>query len=254
MAENRLLQSIGDVRRRLLAIGVAAGAGWALGGILLLLTLFAWADLALDLSPGLRLACVFASIACGIALLARAAVLSHWSGNPTAVARRIDHVAGGRGQVLSGFELLRQYGGTAGTASLSHGLAAIAVDRAARLAAASSASAAVPAKPLVWPSSLLARWRSSWARLPWRRRGWSPRNGPASPTRLATIPPTRRSNFRSSRAIPASSTAPRWTCGRRRAAGRLTASSSLSSRTARRPSRSPCSPNRPERGAPPFHR
>lgn len=152
MPENRLLEMLDRVRRRVLAVGVAAGTAWALALIVLLLALFAWGDLALDLPSTARMLCTWLSLTCGAGLLIRAAFLTFHGGTLESVARRVDRFAGSGGEILSGVDLVRQYssGGTA--ASLSAGMAAIAVRRAEQIAARVRAAAAVPARPLLWPS------------------------------------------------------------------------------------------------------
>ena len=155
MPENRLLEALDAVRRRVLAIGVAAGTGWALAGILLLVMLFAWSDLALDLPPGVRLTCIWLSLACGAGLLIRAALLSFRGSTHRSVARRIDSLSNTGGQILSGVDLLRQYRADAAAPALSSALASIAVERAAEMAARVRAAAAVPGKALVWPYASL---------------------------------------------------------------------------------------------------
>lgn len=155
MAEKRLLEALDGIRRRVLAIGVAAGTGWGLAGILFLLVLFAWADLALDLPSAMRLTCVWLSLACGAGLLIRAALLSFRGSTHRSVARRIDHVTRSGGQILSGVDLLQQFRGEAVAPTLSGGMAAMAVERAAQIAGRVAAATAVPAKPLVWPCASL---------------------------------------------------------------------------------------------------
>ncbi|HXE55622.1 MAG TPA: hypothetical protein VN541_21540, partial [Tepidisphaeraceae bacterium] len=150
MAEKRLLQSLDAVRRRVLAVGMSAGAAWALSGILLLLMLFAWADLALDLPPAIRLTCVWLALVCGVGLLIRAAWVWLRGSTPHALARRMDQATQSGGQILSAVDLLHQYTGQAAAPTLSAALAALAVERAAELAARVRAAAAVPRQPLVW--------------------------------------------------------------------------------------------------------
>ena len=149
MPDSLLSQSLGRVRRRLVSIGIAAGAGWALTGTLLLLVLFAWVDLALDLPPTVRAICGAGSLIFGMALLLRAAAMAIRDGAITFLARRVDRVAQTGGQVLTGVDLGRQYSGSAAaTSGLSHGLARMAIERAAQIASRVNSSAAVPARPL----------------------------------------------------------------------------------------------------------
>lgn len=155
MAENQLIAALEGIRRRALAIGVAGGAGWAAAAVLALLMLFAWADLALDLSPQARLACLCIALPCGAALLARAAWQTMRGASPRSAARRMDLATNTGGQILSGIDLLQQYRGAIAVRSLPGQLAQMAVARAAQLAARVEAARAVPAKPLVWPMASL---------------------------------------------------------------------------------------------------
>jgi hypothetical protein len=153
MPESLLQHSLAMVRRRLLSIGMAAGAGWALAAMLLLLIFFAWVDLAVDLPPTVRAICGWGVLIMGLATLLKAAFAAFGEASATTVAHRLDRIAGTGGQVLTGVDLLRQYGsgvaiGT--TAPLSHGLARIAIERAAKIATQVSVSAAAPARPVGW--------------------------------------------------------------------------------------------------------
>jgi hypothetical protein len=147
-----LNQALSTVRRRALAIGITAGVGWALVGVLLLLILFAWADLALDLPATVRAVCGWSAIIFGLAVLLKALFTSIASAAATVIARRLDQVSNSNGQILTGVDLLHQYGSpaAAGATDLSRGLAHIAIERASRLAAQVRAAHAIPAKPIAW--------------------------------------------------------------------------------------------------------
>jgi hypothetical protein len=155
VSDKRLLEALEGVRRRVLTVGVTSGGGWGIAGLLLLLMLFAWGDLALNLAPAVRLTCVFTSIAFGAALLLHASLNSYRASNHRSVARRIDQVSRSGGQILSGVDLFQQFPGHAAAPTLSGALASMAVDRATQLAARVGAATAVPAKPLVLPFAAL---------------------------------------------------------------------------------------------------
>jgi hypothetical protein len=157
MAEQKLLESLAGVRRRLLGVSLACGLAWGVVALLIVLIACAWVDLALDLTSGVRLACSFAAIGAGFMLLAGAGVTALRSSNRTALARRLDLAANGRGQILSGVDLFHQYSNTSGGAAsaqaggLPAAMARIAVERAAALAGQVRAASAVPGKPLFTP-------------------------------------------------------------------------------------------------------
>src|SRR3954471_21301264 len=69
VAENSLLRSLTNIRRRLLGVSITSGVGWGLAAGVVVLVVCAWLDLALDLPPGLRVACSLGAVACGGALI-----------------------------------------------------------------------------------------------------------------------------------------------------------------------------------------
>jgi hypothetical protein len=138
------------VRRRLLWIGSTAGVCWGLAGMLGLLTLGAWLDLLWELSPQARILTLGAAGAAAGALIAVLLGRTLRRGSDQAIARRLDRVTASGGGILTGVELERPLA----AACCSHlpevtsGLAAMAVDHAADLAARVPAAKAMPAKPL----------------------------------------------------------------------------------------------------------
>jgi hypothetical protein len=158
MAEQKLLESLAGVRRRLLSVSLAAGLGWGLVGVLIVLIACAWVDLALDLPSGIRSICSLGAIGCGILLLGWAAIAALRDSSQGALARRLDAAADGRGQILSGVDLFQQYPPTSGaaaaaaqTGTLPAAMARIAIERAASLASRVRAASAVPGKPVFAP-------------------------------------------------------------------------------------------------------
>src|SRR6478735_10139737 len=109
MAEQKLLESLAGVRRRLLGVSLACGLAWGVVALLIVLIACAWVDLALDLPSGIRLICSLAAVGAGVVLLGAAAVSALRNSNRTALARRLDLAADGRGQILSGVDLFQQY-------------------------------------------------------------------------------------------------------------------------------------------------
>src|SRR5437867_5270163 len=145
MKAQSLHDGILALRRRTLAIGAAAAALYGLLAALAVLLACMWLDLALDLPPRLRAACGLCALAAGVLLGACVAVVARAMGTVQSLARRVDAVAGGRGQVLTGVDLLLHptHTGAAArlsVASITAGLAQLAVERAAELAAKVSAA------------------------------------------------------------------------------------------------------------------
>lgn len=142
-----------SIRRRMLAVGISAGLGWALVVWLLVLTVCMWIDLVLELPPLLRLTAARVAVAFGVAWAAMAAWGVLRRSKPTDLARRMDQVGRTGGQILSGIDLLLD---TRPRGALTNGLAAMAIDRAARLAQRVSPTDAVPGRPLGWAFGSLA--------------------------------------------------------------------------------------------------
>jgi predicted nuclease with TOPRIM domain len=167
VAEQQLQAILRDARKRLLGVSLGGGLGWALVAATLLLVLCAWLDLASELPAAVRLACLLASVALGLTLLAWAAAVAVRHARGPALARQLDRAGATGGQILAGVDLARQYllpaapGGLGGGAVVAQGnmsaaLARMAVERASRLAGDVGAAAAVPLRPLFWPAVLLS--------------------------------------------------------------------------------------------------
>ncbi len=153
MAHNGLAQAIERMRRRLYAVGTAAGAGRAALAALLLLVAAVWLDLILDLSPPLRIALSLGAALLGAALLAWFISRMIGEAAPRLLARRMDGTLASHGRILSGVELSLA---PSPAGPLSAGLAALAVEDAARLAGGVVAGSAIPARPAVRSSAAFA--------------------------------------------------------------------------------------------------
>lgn len=157
MNASALQDGLTSLRRRLLLIGGSAALGWGLVVALVTLLVCAWLDLALDLPAQARAACGLAALTAAVALACRLVWLLRSRTSQAAVAQRLDEAAGGRGQILSGVDLLMNQPRASGPGgAMTMGLAQIAVERAAALAARVSAAAAAPAKPLRRPFAAAA--------------------------------------------------------------------------------------------------
>lgn len=143
----QLSEKLAAIRRRLLALGAARGIGWGLLACVVLLVGWMWIDLMFDLAGGVRAAAAWASVLAGVALVGWAGSVALRQGRADAVARRLDEVAGSRGQIRTGVDLAR---GPA-TSDVSGGLAQMAVARAGQLVAAIEPGRAVPATVLKRP-------------------------------------------------------------------------------------------------------
>src|SRR2546429_52122 len=119
----KLAQGLAALRRRLLALGLAAGAGWGIVAAVAVLVGWMWLDLVLDFTGPVRAAASWLSLLCGLALLAWAAVITLGQGTARALAKRLDAVANTRGQILAGVDLAGQQQ----SGAVSSGLAAIAL-------------------------------------------------------------------------------------------------------------------------------
>jgi hypothetical protein len=143
----KLAQGLASLRRRLLAIGVGVGIGWGLAAAVALLIAWMWLDLVLDFPGALRAVASWVSLFAGVALIALAVGAAMLAATPRALATRLDQTANTRGQILAGVDLAER----TQSDPLSQGLATMAVDRAAALAAQVPAAKAVPARTLRWP-------------------------------------------------------------------------------------------------------
>ena len=150
-AGDRLGQALRDLRRRSLAVGSAAAGGWGLAALLLALVAFAWADLVLDLSGGVRLAMSIAAVTLAVVIAVRIVRRATATGSPDAMARRLDDAVGAGGQIVAGVDLAAAKGDAS---SITAGLAQLAVARAARLIVSVQPDTVLPggralARPLV---------------------------------------------------------------------------------------------------------
>src|SRR5687768_13151665 len=113
-----------------------------------------WADLVVELPPSMRLGADAVALAALIVLLGIAAVHAIRLANPAALARRVDDVADAGGQVLAGVDL-SMTPQVAGAATVTAGLANIAIDRATGLVQSVSPTAAVSTRPAKLPFVVL---------------------------------------------------------------------------------------------------
>ncbi len=138
------------VRRRLLGVGAAAAAVWALAAATLLLLLGAWLDLLWEFTPQWRIATFWAAGVTGAVLLAALAVKAVRAARDAAIARRLDRAGKGGGRILTGWELAQGSYGVRGEtpAPLSAGLAEMAVKDAAAAVAQVPLGKVAPVRPL----------------------------------------------------------------------------------------------------------
>lgn len=147
MTGTYLRNCLQSIRKRMLLVGISAGAGWALLVWLVILAICMWVDLVLELPPLLRQTSARVALAFGLGLAAWAIWSALRRSKPGDLARKMDVVAGTGGQILSGVDLLLDSRPRKG---LTRGLAEMAVDRAARLAGRVVPTRAVPARPVGW--------------------------------------------------------------------------------------------------------
>ncbi|MCE5268370.1 MAG: hypothetical protein LLG00_10840 [Planctomycetaceae bacterium] len=147
---NTVETRIGRLRRRLISVHLAAGTVWALAAALLLLLAGAWLDLLWELPPAWRVATLWLAVVSAAALLA-VLILAAWrAARGFALARRLDRAGNAGGRILTGWEFEQNRYGIAGQQPppLSAGLAALAVEDAARRAGQIQLGRAVPWRPL----------------------------------------------------------------------------------------------------------
>ena len=119
----QLARGLAAVRRRMVGLGVAAGIGWGVAALVVLLLGWMWLDLVLDLGGGVRAAAGVLSVVGGVGWLVAVVVVTLRGATAGALARRLDAVGNTGGQILAGVDLARQSQGDA----VSRGLAALAV-------------------------------------------------------------------------------------------------------------------------------
>src|SRR4051812_47478341 len=144
--------------RRVLFVGLLAGAAWALAAAILLAVAGAWLAPVWELPPVGRIACLAAAAVGAVGVVAAAAWFVTRRRAPRELARRLDRAAGTGGEFLTGVDLLLAPGSqTPATVSpLTGGLATLAVERAGTVAGNVDGRRAVPAKPLVWAAGTAA--------------------------------------------------------------------------------------------------
>ena len=97
MTNLSLQTCLGRVRRRLLAVGWAAGIVWAMGAALAVLLVGVWLDLLWELSAECRVALLWASGITGIALVVFLAAKVVRFSRDRLVARRLDRACASGG-------------------------------------------------------------------------------------------------------------------------------------------------------------
>ncbi|MBN1908736.1 MAG: hypothetical protein JW818_03270 [Pirellulales bacterium] len=147
MKNASLRMLFGRVRRRLVLLGTGRAVAWGAVGAVVLLLAGVWLDLLWDLPAAGRIATLLVAVGLGVGLMGVLVGLTLLAGQNRPVARRLDRTGQTGGAILTGWEL-EDYRNDGPHAELSHGMAAIAVDRAATLAAGVNVAAAVPARPL----------------------------------------------------------------------------------------------------------
>jgi hypothetical protein len=153
MANSPLETDLRRYGRRVRGIEATSGLGWAIFVAALVTLAGAWADLVLELTPTLRLmALATACLAGGVAVFAACRRASLGARRPV-LARRLDELAGGGGQITSGVDLLEH---PRSLGLLESGLAEIAVERAAALVSGLPAYRVAPARPLLLPAVAIA--------------------------------------------------------------------------------------------------
>ena len=85
-------------------------------------------DLIVELPPGVRAGWGIIAIGAGLFLIGRGMIAARKNVKTTSLARRLDEVAGSKGQILSGVDLSKR--GIVGGAAVSRGMMEIAVERA----------------------------------------------------------------------------------------------------------------------------
>src|SRR6185437_9592502 len=146
---------LNSLRRRLLTVGLGASMGWSMAVCIVLLVLCMWVDLALELTPVLRILCTAVCGVLTVMIIAKLAIAVWRHSRPAALATRLDRSAAAQGQILTGVDLMfspmMASSSAGGASTLTAGLARIAINRAATLASTIPAPLAVPARPLLQP-------------------------------------------------------------------------------------------------------
>ncbi len=150
MADRALAIIIKRLRHRLMWIAGLAGGFWALSAAILCVLIGVWLDLLLELSPGLRFASLFTAGLIAVGLFLALGRYALQRSGVAALARRLDTVAGTKGEILSGVELAdpKAQSAIGSQPQLTAGMAKMAVNRAVQLAQTVPGKAAVPARPV----------------------------------------------------------------------------------------------------------
>ena len=146
MTNTSLQLRLSELRRRLLAIAAACGAGWALCAAAGLLILAMWLDLMIELPAALRVSADLVATVVAIVLCARLVIFAFHDALPLELGRRIDRAADARGQVVSGIDLMLAAPDAA--SPVSRGLAQLGIERAEQIAGRVPAVRVLPADPL----------------------------------------------------------------------------------------------------------
>jgi hypothetical protein len=170
-----LSDAMRQLRRRAIGVGVGAACSWGVVAAIIAILAFAWVDLVVELSAAVRLACVIVALLVAVLLATRLMLAAMRAGSALLLARRLDEVAGSKGQILAGVDLAdpqvknsnpdnaptptlpRSTGRGSEEAPLTTGLAQLAVRHAAAIVRDIAPTAAVPGKTLVRPL-FAARW------------------------------------------------------------------------------------------------
>jgi hypothetical protein len=154
-AREELLNAIAGLRRRATLLAAGAGLGWAVAAAVLAMIACVWGDLALELPAGMRAGAWIAAVTLALIVLLRIAVAGRMRASARSIAARLDEVAIGGGQILSGVDLACVAPVSGSPDSLTEGLAAIAVTRARELAGKVAEAEALPMRPLLMPAVML---------------------------------------------------------------------------------------------------
>ena len=159
MAGPTLQSSFRRLRRRILYIEGCSGLFWGATAFVAVLLAALWIDLVLGLSPELRIGAWVVSGAALLVLLGMIVVRAVRLLSDAGLANRLDSAGETGGQIRSGSDLSQSAGRASAYSSrpeLTNGLAGLAVDRAAELAANVAPGRAAPARPLMRSLAILA--------------------------------------------------------------------------------------------------
>ncbi len=149
----QLQQRLAELRSRTMLAGLGSAIVWGLLCACVVLLAAMWLDLVIELSPAIRMASGAAAVVGASILLARLLRMSMRIANPAAIAGRLDSAASARGEIVSGIDLALHPAD--GSAALTVGLSAIAVNRAAQMVAGIPTSAVISLRQLKKPAVIL---------------------------------------------------------------------------------------------------